>query len=172
MERPIPSEAKMERERQPLNHRLAKTPPSVAFIAKARPSADMNGKVNSFGSEDGKRKAAAQSSAGKDATNHGLHCQGAANRGLPSPRQSCRNTKRISPRAADALTNGSARPNTAHRSHRLSSGFRLPRYWPGYPKRYRAGKARRLLPGESPGRVRVGRPPVSRVGPMAERGNP
>ncbi len=33
-------------------------------------------------------------------------------------------------------------------------------------------KARRLLPGESSGRVRVGRPPVSRVGPLAERGNP
>ncbi len=34
------------------------------------------------------------------------------------------------------------------------------------------GKARRLLRGESPGRVRVSRPPVSRVGLMAERGNP
>ncbi len=33
-------------------------------------------------------------------------------------------------------------------------------------------EARRLLPGESPGRVRVSRPPVSRVGLMAERGNP
>jgi hypothetical protein len=29
-------------------------------------------------------------------------------------------------------------------------------------------KARRLLPGESPGRVRVSRPPVSSVGPVAE----
>ncbi|WP_300971761.1 transposase [Thiocapsa sp.] len=30
-------------------------------------------------------------------------------------------------------------------------------------------KARRLLPGESPGRVRASHPPVSSVGPVAER---
>ena len=32
-------------------------------------------------------------------------------------------------------------------------------------------EAWRILPGESPGRVRVNRPPVSRVAPVAERRN-